>query len=212
MTLNLNRVSVWEDRKKREKDRKKREKILSTTFPGPRVIAGQLVGCRGGDGIIRLGKTVLCKDCGYSPCKYDANRNVGRLCSGCGKLVPPEEYDRPNARYCHNCKEKRRWASASIISHKNGGYDVQFTMEELYEAVKTGRHCHLCGIELDFTFGVGLKINSPTVDRVHNGHVMNIQNVEILCHQCNTAKGRYPVSEFIERCKRVAYNFDEVTA
>jgi len=48
---------------------------------------------------------------------------------------------------------------------------------------------------------------SATLDRINNENHMSIDNVQILCHSCNTAKGTKPMEEYIDHCKFIANKF-----
>lgn len=103
---------------------------------------------------------------------------------------------------------KWKWAKASIWSHKKDKHDVRFNANDLHEKAKDVTRCPICNTELDWTVGGNKKgkssNNSPSLDRTDNAGVLTLDNVQIICRQCNTTKGARTMEEFIKYCKLVA--------
>jgi len=103
----------------------------------------------------------------------------------------------------------RFWAINTISRHKKGGYDVDATIDEIMNMAKNANACPYCGVTLEFANGKGMKRGSPSLDRINNGKVINKNNVQIICHSCNTTKLNRTHVEFIEYCKKIIHRFEE---
>jgi len=93
---------------------------------------------------------------------------------------------------------KRSWCSSTLQQHRKKGHTVDITIAELYEKIKFCDTCNICGKQLKWSSGK-LADNSPSLDRINNGNIINANNIQIVCHQCNTMKN----DELIEWCKTV---------
>jgi hypothetical protein len=90
------------------------------------------------------------------------------------------------------------WAQKSLRRHERLGFAVSVTIEELVNLASRTNFCPYCGVALDFASGKGIvRPNSPTVDRVNSEATMRLDNIQIICHACNSAKGKTPHAEFI---------------
>lgn len=69
--------------------------------------------------------------------------------------------------------------------------------------------CAICDIALKWKPGK-LQLNSPTLDRKNNEQILNMENVWIICHKCNTMKSINSLNELIAWCKMVVEKFDGV--
>ena len=98
----------------------------------------------------------------------------------------------------------RRWCTYTICNHKQRGYIVNITFDELYNIVKDEPICEICGKELEWYFtGTGKPTNlSPTLDRIYNGNEINKDNISILCHKCNSKKNSESIEENLVWCKQ----------
>jgi hypothetical protein len=116
--------------------------------------------------------------------------------------------------YYENNKEKikdyyennyvRRWCTDTIRLHKNRGYIVNITIDELYNIVKDEPICEICGKELEwYSTGKGKPTNlSPSLDRIYNGNEINKDNISILCYKCNAKKHSDSIEENLVWCKQ----------
>ena len=116
--------------------------------------------------------------------------------------------------YYENNKEKikeyrennyvRIWCTDTIRFHKNRGYIVNITIDELYNIVKDEPSCEICGKELEwYSTGTGKVSNlSPSLDRIYNENEINKDNISILCHKCNSKKNSESIEENLVWCKQ----------
>jgi len=97
------------------------------------------------------------------------------------------------------------WASKTIQSHKRKGFKVLLTTTELHTLAKSITHCSFCGIELDYNpkGRSGWHRNSPSMDRIDNKKVIAMDDIQIICAQCNSAKSTMSIEEFIEYCQTI---------
>ena len=98
----------------------------------------------------------------------------------------------------------RRWCTNTIHRHKQRGYIVNMTIDELYNIVKDKPICEICGKELEwYSTGKGKPTNlSPSLDRKNNENEINKDNISILCHKCNSKKNSESIEENLVWCKQ----------
>jgi hypothetical protein len=106
-----------------------------------------------------------------------------------------------------NTKRKRRekfpercWAIRRLSSHRKK-YQVFVTVDELEHLAMTIKKCPFCGISLNYLVLGGLSREGPTLDRLNNEKFLTIDNIQILCYNCNTAKLKRTFKEFVLFCK-----------
>lgn len=104
---------------------------------------------------------------------------------------------------------KKKWVTTTISHHRHKGYIVNITQEELENRIEGHQRCEICGCELRFEYGNKhghVHCDSPSLDRKNNEQELNMNNIMILCNQCNRTKGERRLDEFIEYCKMVTQN------
>ena len=101
------------------------------------------------------------------------------------------------------------WAIRNITNHRRRGFTVNFKSKDLVEIIKDVKECYLCGIELDYNKKgkSGWVRNSPSVDNIHCKDIIEIDDVQIICAQCNSAKHKMNNEDFIEYCKTIVDRF-----
>lgn len=109
-----------------------------------------------------------------------------------------------------NKNPHRKWASGTLSRHRKSKYVVNITTDELAEIAKNCTCCKYCGTELNWKFGDKNRVvvmNSPSLDRIDNGNELSLENVQIICHKCNSRKYNDTEKEFIAFCNRVSKEF-----
>ena len=117
------------------------------------------------------------------------------------------EWEREISRRWQANNPERRWAIATLNFHRYRGFEVNITIDALTDLAKNTETCLLCGCELNWSVGAKnghAQSNSPTLDRINNEDVLTSDNVQIICHRCNTTKQNRSMKEFVEYCKLVA--------
>lgn len=137
------------------------------------------------------------------------------LCKSCHKILSGKHY-KNNKKDYDNTRDTfranypaRAWARSSVCNHRDCGFIINFSMDELYNLAEHTTHCRYCGTELLFTHkirGVS-KHDSPTLDRIDNEKEMTINNIQIICRECNTTKGARTHDEFIKYCSMIHNKF-----
>jgi hypothetical protein len=108
------------------------------------------------------------------------------------------------------CKNPLKyWARYTVKNHKFNGHEVNITKEELVELAIQTTTCGICGCELIYNKGTNGKqtLNSPSLDRKDNGHIMNLDNVWIICLRCNQHKSSKTMKEYVTYCTMIANKF-----
>ena len=101
----------------------------------------------------------------------------------------------------HRANPKRTFCSDTIRRHRKWGYTIEITPSQLYEKIKDVEKCPICGREIDWTYGNKggyPNISSPSLDVIDSKGTVTIDNVQILCFLCNTAKGSTPMNDFMK--------------
>lgn len=83
--------------------------------------------------------------------------------------------------------------SAAMTSHRKKGIEVIGSIDE-YVHTYTGE-CAYCGMEFDI-FSDNIR-NVGSIDRIDNELYMTPDNIQWLCHRCNTTKGDRSHDEFM---------------
>lgn len=95
----------------------------------------------------------------------------------------------------------RVWAINTIAGHRKRGYDVSGlcypALEKKAQAVGVCRYCHRTLVWNHSHEGGAQAPLSPTMDRINNELVLTLDNIQIICSQCNTTKGARTHTEFV---------------
>lgn len=126
-----------------------------------------------------------------------------KYCNKCGKTLPIDMF---KFRHRKNKICRRSWCidCENILGKK---YDVNMTSIELYEYIKNIETCKICGRKLNWQ-NTKVSKNSPSLDRTNNENFIDITNIQIICHDCNSTKRDRTMEEFIEYCKVVVANYE----
>lgn len=116
-----------------------------------------------------------------------------------------------NTRNWRNRNSKRIWAQSRINGHKRDNYEIKITKEELIDFIKNINTCAICGIEINFIQGIGNNehnySNRASLDDINNSHIISINNIQIVCHRCNSTKHNRSMKEFLSYCKMIVDKF-----
>jgi len=157
--------------------------------------------CKKEKNIEEFVKNRRCKDGYRNPCK-ECNRNQQREYYHKNK----EKWKKYNRVWRKNNPVKR-WCMQTISAHKQNGYKVLFTTNDLLPVAKQTNTCPICDIKLDWEFGKGHKRNSPSLDRMNNSKIIKLNNIKIICYKCNSTKLDRTMKEFVDYCKMIFQKF-----
>jgi len=104
----------------------------------------------------------------------------------------------------------RTWATSTLKTHRKK-YIINITIDELIKFINNIANCQICECELDWNVGTKdgkSKLNSPSLDRINNEDIININNIQIICVNCNKTKGSRTMDGFIKYCRTVINKFD----
>jgi hypothetical protein len=122
------------------------------------------------------------------------------------KLKPKEYAER--AQKSINKHSHRIWARNTLFDHNKKGYKINIKLNDLEKLAKETIHCLFCKTPLDWSRGKkgGPKYNSPSLDRMNNEKNLTLNNVMIICKQCNASKQNRNLEEFVSYCKNIENN------
>jgi 5-methylcytosine-specific restriction endonuclease McrA len=105
------------------------------------------------------------------------------------------------ARYNKNHPIKT-WARHSIDNHKRKNIIVLITKKELEALANNTKTCKFCGKTLEYSNGKyvnqkrTINLYSASLDQIDKTKPLTLNNVQILCWQCNSAKNTMCMDEF----------------
>ena len=115
---------------------------------------------------------------------------------------------RESAQEYRNNHPHRAWAKSTLYHHKlRKGLTVNITLDELEEYAKAVTECIYCGAHLDFTPRVtnsGFRSKGPSLDRKDNNDVLSLDNIQIICGECNAIKGKWTEEYFLAKIRKIA--------
>jgi len=107
-------------------------------------------------------------------------------------------------------KPWKYWSNRTRTNHRSRGYDVSgLSRSDLEEKAEATEFCPICGVRLNWDFAARKRHDgdTPTLDRIHNDNVLTPENVWVVCHRCNGAKGAMSFAEFVRHCQTVGERF-----
>lgn len=111
-------------------------------------------------------------------------------------------------RKMKNKRPYRVWSHATLSSHRRRKIEINITVDDLENLAKNSEKCLFCGIKMRYGGGNHrVAKHSATLDRIDNEKHMDMNNIQIICHSCNTAKGTMAMEEYIDHCKMIAKKF-----
>lgn len=158
--------------------------------------------------------TKICNKCGEEKPISEFHKRLDRKCGlqsrckKCQNIIHSEwvsnnlTHKRESQIQWKISNPKRYWCNKTINHHKDSGFNINITTDELLEYITSIDTCELCGKQLSF-FNKKTSNDSPSLDRIDNEQFISIKNIQLLCHQCNTSKGARTQNEFEEYCKLI---------
>lgn len=141
-------------------------------------------------------------------------------CKSCSEIYK-KEWNRNNKekikqyqQQYNNNNSKIKWCRSTIQGHKSRGCFIAFSTTELLDFISDKKTCQICGCKLKWIRDIpnGRKTftcDSPTLDRINNEKYITIKNIQILCRECNTAKGTKTMDQFIKYCSMINKKFGD---
>ena len=145
--------------------------------------------------------------------KRDGKYGVQSRCKKCQKDCAAEYYNN-NKKYIkeksteYRKKNSKRTAIRNSLNSHKKKYDVIITLDECFEM--DNEYCFYCGCKLEWEYGIGHSIRSPTIDRCDNENILTKDNIVFACYACNSGKYIGTMEEYIERCERVVVNKENI--
>ena len=97
---------------------------------------------------------------------------------------------------------RRWWSKQTLCAHRTKlGCKVVITLDEMHARAEATDYCEHCKCLLDYgpKDRTGGQANSPSLDRkVAGSDILSMDDVWILCHKCNSTKGKRSMDEFCE--------------
>jgi 5-methylcytosine-specific restriction endonuclease McrA len=125
-----------------------------------------------------------------------------------------EEFRKRMISHIKNYKMRnpyRTWSQNVIHSHKARKVPMEITRQELEKLAMITTLCKLCGCILEYGCRIDRKkiwnLKSASADRIDNMKPLNTNNIQIICHQCNSAKGKMSMLEFKKWINQISSNF-----
>ena len=146
-------------------------------------------------------KYPCCQNCGTTKIRHHSKG----LCQKCysAKYVKSDVY-----KHYYEKNKYIRWSRNTLRSHKLHHCKIDISASDLEEIAKITTRCPMCNCVL--TWGNSkLSSNSPSLDRINNGKIINKDSVWIICQKCNASKQNRTWKEFVEYCKMISKKFTE---
>lgn len=146
---------------------------------------------------------------------HDDNKH--HYCMECSNLIAKEYRKKYHDKTLNSVKKYREnpnnrfkvFSTTTINDHRRNGYIVNIEIKDLENLAINTSNCIYCDTKLNYdrghkhsTFG-----NSPSLDSINNEKNLNINNVQIICHRCNTIKHDMSHNEFINYCNNIVNKF-----
>jgi len=130
----------------------------------------------------------------------------GNICKQCDSRRGYLEYQKT---FVDKDKRIRSWAVRTLINHRQKGYKILITIDELCEYAKLIDNCEYTDVPLNWFSKGKCSSNSPSLDRIDNEKEIRLDNIRIVCHQMNTMKGSLSFKEYITHCKDMVERFGD---
>lgn len=102
------------------------------------------------------------------------------------------------------------WATLTLCYHKLKKISVQTTIRDLELLAEMTEKCKYCGAVLEYGARKDSRKTwnpkSASLDMIDNTRPLTMDNVQIICRLCNTAKNKLQFDEFKDWVKKVYFN------
>lgn len=161
------------------------------------------------------GKMKLCSKCGLLKPLIDFHKHsvmkdgLRSKCKQCRKEESLLYYKDNKKQYKFHATKNpdRTQATRTISAHKQRGFDVKISIDELEQMFHNSLICPICG--KDYKRNDNNIYTSKSFDRIDDSIILTKDNTWIICFQCNSAKGKLSMKEFIRYCKSVITNYGD---
>jgi hypothetical protein len=102
----------------------------------------------------------------------------------------------------------RDWSAATIGKHIHNGFNIKFDKYQLLNIYKQTPNCPICGCNLQHGDNGKASKNSPSMDRIDNDIDLDIDDVWIICYECNATKRDLTLQQFKEYADKVCKRFN----
>jgi len=96
-----------------------------------------------------------------------------------------------------------KWAKSTLKNHKNKGIKINIQPKELAIIAMNTPLCQICDIKLDWFNKT--ELNGATLDRIDNELLIEKNNIQIICKQCNNLKGALTMEQFTKENNMETY-------
>jgi len=170
-------------------------------------------------------KTKICKDCKLELPEsefYIANKEYGCLFTECKKChhkrtnkwrsSNPKRVSKSRRILRLNTPHQLNWATDAYRQHAKKGLKLNFTIKNLYEKALRTKICIYCNKELDWSSGKKiLQRLSASFDNKDMKQELNIEDVDIICVDCNSCKQDRTFQEFVDYCTFIKNKFEGIS-
>jgi hypothetical protein len=127
----------------------------------------------------------------------------------CKKCLADYGRDYRLARFSDKSRRVRAWAISTLGDHKRKGFNVLITVDELCKYAMTIDNCEYTDEPLNWFSQGRPTANSPSLDRLNNEDVLNIDNIRIISYKMNAMKRDLTFKDYIKHCKFMVDKFGD---
>lgn len=153
-----------------------KEKLVLTDFNKDKTCSG--------------GRSHVCKYCYRKRKKIWRNNNLEWY------KAKSNRFKKERPHYC--------WAANTINNHRNNKVVIDFTPKELEAIARNSTTCPYCGKTLNWEPGRKTSYDSPSLDNVNCQECIGLEDIEIICFECNTTKGSRTREDFLKYCRHIS--------
>ena len=161
--------------------------------------------CDGFDSRCKSCKKILSKDY-YKNNQLKSNQSTKKY-----RDSHPEKVKELSDNYkkSHPARLKAIYA---LKNHRQRGDTTLVSTKFVEMLFKNTQVCLICGVEMTAGYGRGLTNASKSLDVIDNDTTLREDNVQVICHGCNSTKRDRTMVEFVDYCAMVVRKFKHGTA